>query len=51
MLVLLETIGEYHKIENKSKFRGKLPLQDFFIVHDCFISGKFYFIQSSNLFA
>ena len=32
VLALLEIIGECHKIENKSKFGGKLSFQDFFIV-------------------
>ena len=31
MLLLLEIIGEYNKIENKSKFGGKLSIQDFFV--------------------
>ena len=29
-----QIIGEYNKIENKSKFGGKLFLQDCFIVSD-----------------
>ena len=38
MLLLLKIIGEYNKIENKSKFGGKLSLQDFFVVSGLNIS-------------
>ena len=44
MFLLLEKIiGEHNKIESKSRLRGKLFLQDFFVVFDYFISNKSYF--------
>ena len=43
MLLLLEIIREHNKTEKKNKFRGKLALEDSFIVCDCFISCKSYF--------
>lgn len=42
ILLLVEVIREYNKVESKNKFGGKLSLQGFFIVSYCFISYKSY---------
>ena len=40
MLLLLEIIGEYNKIESESTFGRKLSLQYLLILSDCFVSYK-----------
>ena len=49
MLLLLEIIGEYSKIESESTFGRSLSLQYLLILSDCFISYKSYFKCQSCL--